>query len=70
MAALKGSGSLSVGNVIGSNIFNLGFILGLSAIVAPILIQKKLVYRDGVFFLFVTCMVFLMLWDQQVLWRE
>ncbi len=70
MAALKGSGSLSVGNVIGSNIFNLGFILGLSAIVAPILIQKKLVYRDGVFFLFVTCMVLVMLWDQQVLRRE
>jgi len=70
MAALKGSGSLSVGNVIGSNIFNLGFILGLSAIIAPILIQKKLVYRDGVFFLFVTCMVLVMLWDQQVLRRE
>jgi len=70
MAALKGSGSLSVGNVIGSNIFNLGFILGLSAIIAPILIQKKLVYRDGMFFLFVTCMVFFMLWDQQVVRRE
>lgn len=66
MAAINGNGSLFVGNVIGSNIFNLWFILGLSAIIAPILIQKKLVYRDGVFLLFITALVTFMLWDQVV----
>jgi cation:H+ antiporter len=70
MAAVNGSWSLSVGNVIGSNIFNLGFILGLSAIIAPIIIQKKLVYRDGLFLLLITWLIFVMLWDQYVLWRE
>ncbi|MDD3262573.1 MAG: calcium/sodium antiporter [Candidatus Absconditabacteria bacterium] len=70
MAALNGSGALSVGNVIGSNIFNLGFILGLSAIVAPIIIQKKIVYRDGIFLLIITGLIFAMLWDQHVAWRE
>ena len=70
MAAINGSGSLSVWNVIGSNIFNLWFILGLSAIVAPILIQKKLVYRDWAFLIFITCLIFWMLWDQHVARRE
>ena len=70
MAAINWSWSLSVWNVIGSNIFNLWFILGLSAIVAPILIQKKLVYRDWVFLVFITCLIFGMLWDQHVAWRE
>lgn len=70
MAAINGSGALSVGNVIWSNIFNLGFILGISAIVAPIFIQKKIVYRDGVFLLIITTMIFWMLWNQNVAWRE
>ena len=70
MAALNWSWSLSVWNVIGSNIFNLWFILWLSAIVAPILIQKKLVYRDWAFLVFITCLIFCMLWDQHVAWRE
>lgn len=70
MAALHGNWALSVGNVIGSNIFNLGFILGLSAIVVPILIKKKIVYRDGLVLLIITAAVFAMLWDQHVAWRE
>ena len=70
MAALNGSWSLSVGNVIGSNIFNLWFILGLSALVAPIAIKKKLVYRDWVFLTFITCLIFAMLRDQHVARRE
>lgn len=67
MAAINGNWSLSVWNVIGSNIFNLWFILGLSAIIAPILIQKKLVYRDGFFLLFITALITFMLWDQVVM---
>ena len=67
MSALNWSWSLSVGNIIWSNIFNLWFILWLSAIVAPIIIQKKLVYRDWIFLILVTCLILFMLWDQQVL---
>ncbi len=70
MAAINWNWALSVWNVIGSNIFNLGFILGLSAIIAPIIINKKLVYRDGMFMLFITALIFFFLWDQHVAWRE
>jgi cation:H+ antiporter len=34
-ASLEGQADLSIGNVIGSNLFNVLFILGLSALVAP-----------------------------------
>ena len=70
MSAINGSGSLSVWNIVGSNIFNLWFILWLSAIFVPIIIQKKLVYRDGLFLFLISCLLFVFLWDQQLLWRE
>lgn len=67
MSAINWSGSLSVWNIVWSNIFNLWFILWISAIAAPILIQKKLVHRDWLFLIFITCLLFLFLWDQKVL---
>ena len=70
MAAVEWSWSLSIGNIIWSNIFNLWIILWISAIAAPIAIQKKLVYRDGAFLLWVTALTFIMLWDQHVALRE
>ena len=36
VAARKGNSDLAVGNVVGSNIFNIFFILGISAIIAPL----------------------------------
>ena len=35
-AALAGSGDISIGNVVGSNICNVGLILGLSALITPL----------------------------------
>jgi cation:H+ antiporter len=46
-AALAGKLSISVGNVVGSNIFNLGIILGLVAILSSVKTNKTLVSRDG-----------------------
>lgn len=45
-ASLAGSTDVSVGNVVGSNLFNLGVILGLTAILRPIRIRLALVRRD------------------------
>lgn len=48
MAAWSGSGGMDIalGNVIGSNIFNVFFILGLSALIAPLLVSIQLVRLD------------------------
>lgn len=46
-AALRDQHAISVGNVLGSNIFNLGIILGFVAIFTPINISKQLLRRDA-----------------------
>jgi len=51
-AALKGQTAISVGNVVGSNIFNLGFILGGVALLKPVSTSRRLVMRDGLLLLF------------------
>ncbi len=44
IAAQKGEAELAVGNIIGSNIFNLLFILGISAVVHPVSVNAASVY--------------------------
>lgn len=47
IAALKREKALSLGNLIGSNIFNISSVLGLTAIIQPIkLVSEKLLYVD------------------------
>lgn len=50
-AAISGSNGISVGNIIGSNIFNLFLILAVSALIAPVAIKRYLVKRDLVIML-------------------
>ncbi|MER2599847.1 MAG: calcium/sodium antiporter [Caldilineales bacterium] len=42
-AALSGGGDIALGNVVGSNIFNILVILGLAAIITPLVIAQQLV---------------------------
>lgn len=45
-AASTGEADIAVGNVVGSNIFNILFILGLSAMVAPLAVARQLIRLD------------------------
>lgn len=45
-AALKGNDELSFGNIVGSNIANTGLILGLSAMMLPLLVNNSVVRRE------------------------
>ena len=47
-AAVDGAGDLAVGNVIGSNLYNLAVVLGAVAVVGPFAVEPRLVRRDGV----------------------
>ncbi|RDZ64936.1 sodium:calcium antiporter [Haloferax sp. Atlit-12N] len=47
-AALKGAGDIAVANVLGSNIYNLAFILGVISLLKVLPIAESLVRRDGV----------------------
>lgn len=46
-AAMIGSPGIAVGNIVGSNMANILLILGLSAVIAPILVQSQALWRDG-----------------------
>lgn len=40
-AAIKGKADIAVGNIVGSNIFNLLFVVGISAVITPIIYESK-----------------------------
>ena len=44
VAASKGENDLAVGNVVGSNIFNILLILGISSVITPITLDVTAVY--------------------------
>ncbi|HAX70507.1 MAG TPA: calcium/sodium antiporter [Anaerolineales bacterium] len=45
-STLAGQADIALGNVVGSNIFNILFILGVSAIITPLIVQQQLVRLD------------------------
>ncbi|MDZ4728468.1 MAG: calcium/sodium antiporter [Xanthomonadales bacterium] len=45
-AAMSGNSDIAVGNVVGSNIFNVLFILGISAIIAPLVVGVQLIRQE------------------------
>jgi cation:H+ antiporter len=53
-AAVQGQPDIAIGNIIGSNISNMLLVLGVSALIQPIIVQGKELHRDGVFMLLVT----------------
>jgi cation:H+ antiporter len=45
-ASLMGQGALALGNVAGSNIFNVLLVIGASAVVAPLMVERQLIRMD------------------------
>ncbi len=54
LAAARGKGDISFGNIIGSNIANVGLILGLAAMVRPVVVQTQVIAREIPFMLLIT----------------
>ncbi|MFD1644104.1 calcium/sodium antiporter [Haloarchaeobius litoreus] len=65
-AALKGLGDLAVGNVFGSNIYNLAFVLGVVALIRVVPVEGGLVRRDGLMLLASTLLGGFVVLDQLV----
>ena len=53
VAAIKGENDLAIGNVLGSNIFNILLILGVSSTINPILVRSSLIV-DMIFLIFIS----------------
>ncbi len=46
MSSLQGKSEMAIGNIVGSNIFNVLFILGVSALITPLLVDRQLIRLD------------------------
>jgi cation:H+ antiporter len=62
-AAWLGQADMAVGNVVGSNIFNVLFILGASSVITPLLVAQDLVRRDVPLMIAVSILVLLLSLD-------
>jgi cation:H+ antiporter len=60
-AALEGQPEIAIGNVVGSNIANILLILGISALIAPLIIPGQKMWRDLAFMLAATAILWAML---------
>ncbi len=65
-AALVGQSALSIGNVLGSNMFNIGIILGLSAIIYPLSVKRQLLKLDVPFMVLVSVFFLLLFLDSKI----
>lgn len=65
-SALSGEAEIAVGNVVGSNIFNVLFILGLSALIVPLTVSNQLVRLDVPIMIVVSVLVLALAWDGEV----
>ena len=61
ISAIKGHTDISIGNVVGSNVINLGLVMGIVAITGAIRISRALVRRDGIILLFITALLIVFL---------
>lgn len=63
MAGISGANDVAIGNVLGSNIFNIGIILGISAMFYPVVIQKNTAWKEIPFALLASVALFLLIND-------
>lgn len=66
LAAWQGSPGLALGNAYGSNIANIGLILGVTALVRPLTVRSTILRQELPLLTLVTVVAAWQLWDQQV----
>ena len=59
-AALKSNAAITIGNVVGSNILNVGIILGITALIRPLHIQNSTIKYEMPFMILVTLVLILL----------
>jgi cation:H+ antiporter len=70
IAILKGESGMVIGNVVGSNIANIGLVLAVTAILVPIVFSFKKISFDLYFLIFITFLsLFFMYLGDLVLWQ-
>lgn len=66
VAAYKGSGGISIGNILGSNVINIALVLGISAVIRPVSIQKQVVRVEIPYMIFISLVFWLLCLDSMI----
>jgi len=66
LASLQGSGELALGNVIGSNIANVGLVLGLTSLLIPLTISEQRFKSEAPILLGVSLLILYLAWDYRL----
>lgn len=66
LAAWQGSSGLALGNAYGSNIFNIGMILGVTALVRPLTVHSTVLRKELPLLTLLTAVAAWQLWNQEV----
>ena len=69
VAAFGGNPDLAIGNVMGSNLANIGLILGLTALVRPLEVHARVVWREVPLMLLATAVLYPLILDDYTLSR-
>ncbi|GGY70564.1 calcium/sodium antiporter [Marinobacter zhanjiangensis] len=69
-SAWSGQTELAIANVVGSNIFNVLFILGLAAVVSPLMVSRQLIRQDVPIMILISAVAAAMAWDGILAFRE
>lgn len=70
MASLDGAGNLAIGNALGSNITNIALVLGVTALVSPIPLQRKLLKKELPLLILVSIIGGLVIADLSLDWMD
>ncbi len=66
MAAANGNPAMGVGNALGSNITNVGLVLGITALIVPLAVHSSLLKREFPLLLGVMALTLVLLWDREM----
>ena len=66
MASLEGNPGLAIGNAVGSNITNIGLVLGITALIAPLVVKSSVLRREFPILLFITAFGLALLLDHHL----
>lgn len=66
LSAMQNAPELALGNAYGSNIANIALILGVTAVIMPVLVKREALRRDMSVLIAVTLLTVLLLWDGDV----
>lgn len=66
VAAYKGSVGISIGNILGSNVINIALVLGISAVIRPVVIKKQIIRIEIPYMIFISFVFWLLCLDSNI----